>query len=355
MKTTQYDWNSAESKIDTFIVNKAASALDYNISAGLSTRVYGMYQFKKGPVTAIRHVMSPNVSLTYRPDFGESKYGYYKTFISDTAGNTRTYSIFQNTVFGGPSNGKYANLSFSLDNNLEMKVKTKSDTGDVFKKIKLLESFRIGSGYNLIADSMKLGLFSLSARTTLFDLISVNYSSTLDPYAYNELNNDYDKYQFDVNRKLFRVTNQNLTFNFSLNHSKKENTNSKFNQEELDYINSHPEEFVDFTIPFNLSVSYSLNESKRGNLPTSSTQSASLRGDISLTSKWKITFDSWYNITQGKFTSFTTSIYRDLHCWEMRFYWVPFGGQETYNFQINVKSSILQDLKLIKKKDFYER
>lgn len=356
LKTTQYEWNDAGKKIDTLTVNKPATAYDYSVSAGLSTRIYGMYQFLRGPVSAIRHVMTPSVAFTYRPDFGQAKFGYYKTLIVDTTGRTRQYSIFQNSVYGGPSAGKFGNISFGLDNNLEMKVRTNSDTGEVFKKIKLLESFRISGDYNLMADSMKLGTFALAARTTLFDKVSINYSAGLDPYAYDTSNIDYDRYQYDVNNHLLRVTHQSISANFSLNNTTpKENINGKFNQDELDYINSHPEEYIDFNVPYNLSVSYSLDQRKTGGLPTKTSQSASFSGDLSLTKSWKITFNSWYNITEGKFTSFSTSIYRDLHCWEMRFYWVPFGGQETYNFQINVKASILQDLKLIKKKDFYDR
>ena len=355
LKTTQYRWNTETNSVDTFTVEKPQHAYEYSTSAGMSTRIYGMYQIRKGPITAIRHVMTPAASLTYRPDFGEAKYGYFQTIQYDTSGKTRTYSIFQNSVYGGPSNGKYANIGFSLDNNLEMKVKTNSDIGDVTKKVKILESLRIGGGYNLIADSMKLRTFNLSARTTLFDKVGINFSSVLDPYAYDSESIDYDKYQYEVDGRLVRLTSSTLSMNFSLNRSKKKENSGKYSQEEIDYINQHPEEFVDFDIPYNMSVSYSMNYSKRGALKSVLNQSASFNGDLSLTNQWKIGFNSWYDITDGRFTSMSLNIYRDLHCWEMRMNWIPFGGQESYNFQINVKSSILQDLKLLKKKDFYDR
>jgi hypothetical protein len=112
--------------------------------------------------------------------------------------------------------------------------------------------------------------------------------------------------------------------------------------------------YLDFDVPYNLYVGYNLNYSKRGDLAPTVNQSMTLNGDFSLTPKWKIGFNSWFDLEVGKFTSFSTSIYRDLHCWEMRLNWIPFGGQESYNFQINVKSSILQDLKLVKRKDFFD-
>lgn len=355
LKTTQYRWNTETSSVDTFTVEKPQHAYEYNVSAGISTRIYGMYQLSKGPITAIRHVISPTASITYRPDFGEERFGYYKTIQTDTTGKTSTYSIFQNSVYGGPSNGKYANLVFSLDNNLEMKVKTNSDTGAVTKKVKILESLRLGGGYNLLADSMKLSVFNLAARTTLFDKVGINFNSTLDPYAYDSRNIDYDKFQYEVNGHLLRLTSATVSMNFALNRSKKKENSGKYSQEEIDYINQHPEEFVDFDIPYNLSVSYSMNYSKRGGLNKTLSQSASFNGDLSITSQWKVGFNSWYDISDGRFTNMSLNIYRDLHCWEMRMNWIPFGGQESYNFQINVKSSILQDLKLLKKKDFYDR
>jgi hypothetical protein len=54
-----------------------------------------------------------------------------------------------------------------------------------------------------------------------------------------------------------------------------------------------------------------------------------------------------------EFTPTNIMIRRDLHCWEMKLNWIPFGTRKGYFFTINVKSSVLQDLKLEKKKDAY--
>lgn len=352
-KTTQYEWNSENRKIDTIVENKFKAARDYQLSAGLSTRVYGMYLMKKGPVSALRHVLTPTASFNYRPDFSQSKFGYYKTIQADTTGRTLTYSLFQNSVYGGPSGGKFGSLSFGLDNNLEMKVRTRSDTGATEKKIKLLESFRLSTNYNLIADSMKWSPLSISGRTTLFNRIGINFGGTFNPYAFDENNIDYDRYLYDETGKLFRMTNANLSMSFSLAKQKKK-TSTKYSRQELDYIYNHPEEYVDFDIPYNLSVSYTYSFSRQGNLSSQTNQSASINGDLSLTPQWKVGFNSWYDLVEGRFTNFGVNIFRDLHCWEMRLNWIPFGFQESYNFQINVKSPILQDLKLIKRKDFYD-
>jgi lipopolysaccharide assembly outer membrane protein LptD (OstA) len=353
-KSIRYTYNTVEQQPDTVEVKQFANAFDYAASAGLSTRIYGMFQYRRGPIAAIRHVMNPTVGYSYRPDFGEARYGFYKQVQTDAEGHTQTYSIFQNGVYGYPANGRYGNISFGLDNNLEMKVRVNSDSGATLKKIKLLESLSIRGNYNMAADSMKLSTFGVSGRTTLFEKIGINFGGTLDPYAYDENDADYNRFQYDVNSHFARLTNFNLSSNFSIVPKSKSKVTQKATNEELEYIRLHPEEYVDFNIPYNLSVSYTYSWSRRGNSAANQSQSASLNGDLSITPKWKVGFNSWYDFTAKRFTNFGVNIYRDLHCWEMRLNWVPFGYQESYFFQINVKSSILQDLKLMKRKDFYD-
>lgn len=354
LRTTRYKYNPISKKIIKHEEDGFRAARDYQTSLGISTRIYGMYQYKKGPIKALRHVISPSVSFAYRPDFGKSVYGYYRNVQIDSTGKTRKYSIFEGTAFGGPQSGPYGNIGFSLDNNLEMKVKTNSDTGEAVKKIKLFESIRISSGYNVIADSMKLSNFSVNGRTSLFDKVTLNFGGTLNPYAFDENNKDYNKFLVKENGRLVRLTNADATISFSLS-PKNKIENKKFSREDIDYINAHPEEYVNFDIPYNVAVSYSFRYTKNGNAASEKKQSTSVSGDLSLTPKWKIGFNSWYDITDGRFTNLGVNIYRDLHCWEMRMGWIPFGFQESWNFQINVKSTILQDLKLLKKKEFYDR
>ena len=214
-KTTEYQWNNELRKVDTLKNDGFKAARDYSISVGMLTRIYGMFQYKRGPVAAIRHVLTPSVGLSYRPDFSEAHYGYYRKVQTDTNGTLTSYSIFQNTVFGGPAAGKYGAMTFSLDNNLEMKVRVKTDSGMTLKKIKLLESLRFNSSYNLIADSMKLSPITFSGRTTLANKFILTFGGTLDPYAFDALNRDYNKFQIDENGRLFRLTSASTALNFN--------------------------------------------------------------------------------------------------------------------------------------------
>jgi hypothetical protein len=114
---------------------------------------------------------------------------------------------------------------------------------------------------------------------------------------------------------------------------------------------------VDFNIPWNLSLSYSLRYLTRSEIITELrtnevTQSFDFNGDVNITPKWKVGFRSGYDFISKEISYTSVDIYRDLHCWEMRFNWIPKGQRKSWNFTINVKSSMLQDLKLNRKKDF---
>jgi hypothetical protein len=313
-----------------------------------------MFSFRKGPVTAIRHVMTPALSYSYRPDFGSPAYGYYRTVQTDTAGTARRYSIFENTVYGGPASGKSGSLGFSLDNNLEMKVKADSDSGLTVKKIKLLESLRISGAYNFAADSMRLSVLSLSARTSVLNKISFTFSGTLNPYAYDANGKYFDRYLVSETGKLVNLTNAGLGVDFSLNGRSGSGVPS-YTEEQLAYFNQHPDDYVDFNIPYNLRAGYKYNYSRQPLQSASVSQTINLSGDMNLTPRWKIGFYAWYDFETHRLNNASLNFFRDLHCWEMRLNWIPFGQQESYSFQINVKSAVLQDLKWVRKKDFYDR
>ena len=111
--------------------------------------------------------------------------------------------------------------------------------------------------------------------------------------------------------------------------------------------------YVDFDIPWSVRIDYSFSYTKPMD-EAKIVQTLRASGDFSLTPNWKIGFNSGYDLDKKQFTTTNLSIYRDLHCWEMRISVVPFGTYKSYNFQINAKSSILQDLKYSKRKAWYD-
>lgn len=336
-------------------------AYDYSVQTGLSTKIYGKYP-KIGKIQAIRHVITPSVNINYRPDFSDAMYGFYKNYV-DQYGIINRYSIFDKNVYGSPSAGKSMGIGFSVDNNIEAKIKSKSDTTDGgIKKIPLLQGLSISGNYNFVADSMKLSPLNFSGRTALFgEKINVNFNGTLDPYAIDQAGQRYNKYVINEG-KLARLTNFGLSFDYSLNPKAAKNRNNNIDSlrsqigsnmtpeqaQALSRISADPNAFVNFSIPWNLAGSFSFQYSKPGQVSTI-TSTVNIHGDVSLTPKWKVTFNSGFDLKAKEITLTQFNIYRDLHCWDIAIGWTPFGRYQSYNFTIRAKSSILQDLKLSKR------
>ena len=340
-------------------------AHDYSYNSSISTTIYGMKTFKHGPIKAIRHVMRPSVGFSYMPDFGRLSLGYYKMVQVDTAGTMQKYSIFTDTylrsLYGAPSTGKSGSLNFSLSNNLEMKVKSEKDTVTGVKKVMLIDNLSFGGSYNMAVDTLRWSDISISGRTTLFKKMSINYSSSWSPYAMDANGNRYNKYEWDVAHKLLRFKNSSWSTSLSYDLSSSKKTKKKAppagtTSSEMEEIRTNPEQFIDWDNPWNFRIDYNFSYNSvsllTGKRQNKVIQTFRVSGDLSITQKWKITAQSGYDF-ESKGISYTSmSVYRDLHCWEMRFNWIPFGTIKSWNFEIKVKSSVLQDLKLTKKKDF---
>ena len=347
------------------------AARDFVFTSGLNTTLYGMVQMKRGPVRAIRHVVRPSVSFSIRPDFGSPAFGYYKEVQSDTLGNFERYSIFSDginfsSIYGTPPDGKSGSLNFSITNNLEMKVRSKKDTITGMKKVMLIESFSIGTSYDLAKDSLNWSMINISARTTLFKKLQISYRSVWDPYVVNvvkERSIRVNQFEWDKNHRLLRKENTSwsfsLDYNFSSGQKKKSaqpQTDEGVEAQEDFVLN--PDKYIDWNNAWNFGFNYQLNYTGI-NMPVTHTrkndiiQTLGFRGDISLTPKWKVSVNSGLDLKTYKLASNTSvNVYRDLHCWEMRFNWIPVGNYKSWNFFIKVKASVLQDLKLTRKKDF---
>ena len=354
LKTISKEWDSETNTIEVDTVDGFKAARDFAFSTNINTRIYGMLQFKKGKIAAFRHVMTPTIGFSWRPDFSEKQYGYYKEVQSDSIGTLQKYSVFEGAIFGGPGAGKSSLMNFSLDNNFEMKVRQKSDTAETFKKVKLLESLALSTSYNFAADSLRLAPISISGRATIVDRISLNMFGVFDPYVITNDGVRINKTEWSENNKLARFNSGNFSINFSILPRKKPLKSTQGTSEELNEINENRDAYNDFSIPFSLNVGYNFFFLNNVNAPDQITQTLNFSGDLQLTPAWKVNYNSGYDFEQKDFSYTSLGINRNLHCWEMSLNWVPFGFQQNYFFQINVKSSLLQDLKLTKKDDRFD-
>lgn len=345
---------------------------NYSMSTSLNTRLYGMYLFRKGNVKAIRHVINPNVSFSYTPDFSKND-NYFQAIEQN--GQTIYKSRHEGFVYGASNLGRSGSIGFGLGNTLEMKVKNAKDT--VARKVSLLNNLSFASSYNLMADSFNLANISMSANTNILNgLFAINVSATIDPYTYrqfrDERNRVYERrindYAWKNGGGIGRITSATMAINTNLNPKARENeqssrdkiTNSDLPEQDKQVMLNDPNSYIDFDIPWSLRINYSLSYSRPIRQVTTIddftiTQALQFSGDLALSQAWKINFSSGYHIEEKKFTQTSISLTRDLHCWTASLNWIPFGYYTSYNFTIRVKASVLQDLKMERRKPPFDQ
>jgi hypothetical protein len=307
--------------------------------------------------------VTPSVGFSIRPDFGNPKFGYWDYYYTDAEhSDSVRYSPFQNSIYGTTPDGKSGNVSISLQNNLEMKVRSKKDTITGMRKLVLIENFSISTGYDIARDSLKWSPISMSGRTRIVKNLNLQFTGAWDLYALDDsTGRRINQFQWTKNRKLLRFENTtwNLSFSYRLGPKKKPLAPKPGSgtQEEFQDIINQPERYLDWNNPWSLNLSYNFRFTHRFDVSKMTTQddlvqTLSFSGDVSITKKWKVTFTSGLDLDNFEFATTSISVYRDLHCWEMRFNWIPIGGLQSWNFAINAKAPMLQDMKLQKKKDF---
>jgi lipopolysaccharide assembly outer membrane protein LptD (OstA) len=373
----RWHWSTIEQNYDdqtgittTDTIFGFRSNRDFNLSTTLSTRIYGMFQFKAGPLKALRHVINPSVSFSYHPDFGAERYGWWKQY-TDTTGYVHRYTIFQQSLYGGPPDGKSGSLRLSLGNNLEIKVQNPFDTTAEVIKVPLIENLNLSMGYDFARDSLRLSNLAVSGRTTLFKALVLNYSGSFSPYVIDTLGLVHNRLLINEEHRLFRMDNS--TWSAQLSYSLNNNT---FNGDKNTKSEGRPTRtviqtplgynsslllggYVDFSVPWNVSFSYTFSHvdryvAREMNFKSETIQSITLSANVSLTKNWRLAMSTGYDIANHGMSYTTVDIYRDLHCWEMRFSWVPFGYYQSWFFQINIKADALRDVKYEKRKTYLE-
>lgn len=370
----QYDQTSNVIVTDTLRGFK--SYREYNMGVSLSTNIYGNFTFKKGRLKAIRHTFRPTISYTYRPDF-QDKYIRQVQQSADPL-DFQEYTVFDRGIYGAPSGGLSNSIGISLNNVLEAKVAPKDpDSDKEDEKIMLLNNLNFNSSYNIAADSLRWSNVTFSAGTRLFkDKLALNFNGSLDPYQVNESGVRIDKF----NPGIFRLSNANLTANYSISSSDFDKTKKEDKQEDKNGngANNPPDTMgadIDPTdtfgrqnnnnvsggtnktdlykakIPWSINLVYSANYSNNGVDPGEiGVHTLGFSGNVELSPKWKLGYSSGYDVKNGAFSFSRFNFTRDLDSWQFNFNWVPFGTNSSYTFFIGVKSSTLADLKWDKNK-----
>ena len=367
-------WNSITKQIDTVSTDGFFTARDMSFGIGVSTRIFGLFSFKKNKnIKAIRHEIRPTISANYKPDFTGSA---SRIVQYDTSGRKQQYSIYSTNTIARPfSPGRFGGLSFSVDNNLSMKVRDKKDTAGATKKISLIDGFSLSGGYNFLEDSFKLSPISLRAFTTLFEKVSITAGGNLDPYQFNNEGYRIDKLMLANNPLrlgFLNDVNLQISSSFRGGDGKKGLTPTQANmrppdgydpnipldeyQQEAAYITNNPGEFADFSIPWTFDFGYSFTLTRRrlpnAKIETQPSQNINFNASANLTPKWKIGGNGSYNISQKELGLLTMYLSRDMHCWQMNINVSPVGRYRSFNISISPKSAILRDLKVNRTRSF---
>ncbi len=379
---------------------------DFSASLGFNTILYGMYKPWKvfgDKVQAIRHVFTPTFSLSARPNFGSSNFGFYETFTyydKDGVVHTETYSPYE----GAPSAGRASSsLGFGFQNNLEMKVKSDSDSTGV-KKISLIDNFSLSGSYDLTADSMRWSDFSVNLRLKFGKNYNISLSGMLDPYTYVPVVNPNtgqvvggrraNVMRWEAGKGFARLRSTGTSFSYSFNTESVKKllsifTGKKAEDEEdkssggngdsnlpnegmpgeegdgqqvkagglrsakKDTGEYDQDGYLKNNINWNLSLGYNISlnydmsrfDPVSCEYPYKITQGLSISGSLSPSKGWNFNFSTNYDFDSKTFPYMNCSISRDLHCWQMTASFIPMGPYKSYNFSIAVKSSLLQDLK----------
>ena len=388
---------------------------DFNTSASLNTTLYGFYKPWKlfgDKVQMIRHRVTPRIGVSYTPDFGARMWGYYETLdYVDKDGRARQeiYSRYgDNHLFGAPGRGKSASINFGLDNNLEMKVRHKTDSIEEYKKISLIDNFSLNSSYNLAADSFQLADINASISIRLSQSLNINLSGSFDPYLYGHTTdgNGYvtphrvNKLRIFNGKGFGSLRGTGTSFSYTFNNQtfekikglftgkKDKKDKDKDKDSKTDSLQNDPngprpdgkdtsladiaakkqerkslfgnnesegeydqDGYLKVSIPWNLSLSYGVNlnrttfDPRRDEYNYGLTHSLMFSGSIQPTKNWSFNFNASYDFLAKRIANMTIGISRDLHCWSLSANAIPFGPYRSYSITIGVKSSMLHDVK----------
>ncbi|MBI3135236.1 MAG: LPS-assembly protein LptD [Bacteroidetes bacterium] len=359
-------WNPGTEKIDTTEINGFKSSRSLAFSSGLSSNFFGYYKMLGKKQMKFRHVASPSVSFSYRPDLG-----LYEQIQKDTLNNTTYYSPFQNSLYRESGFGTAGIVSFSIGNTLEMKVRDKKDSlNETFKNYKLVDAFSINGSYDIFKDTSRLSNINFAFRTARFlNVFSFQSGAALSPYSYDAITGfEHKEYAWNMDQGLGRIKTANATINANFTNSKgrkkqKELDMATANNATSNEIATNPN-LTSFEIPWKLNLSYNFNYT-RSSVRNDSldyvdsvklVQTVRADGDFNITEKWKFTYGVAFDLQATEknqiIPTYNFSIWRDLHCWEASLSWIQYGPWEgtstniNFLFRVNIKASMFQDIKL---------
>ena len=387
-RKTDYEYNPETDKVEAHQGRQFGTlgiTQNYSMGASMSTRIYGTFNFgKHHRIQAIRHVISPSMSISLSPDKATHANGFRTLTYTNAAGEAKTYdyNIYSGQIYSPPGRGKSATASLSIGNNLEAKVRDFADTtGTGTKKVKLIDQLSINTSYNFLADSMKMNNISMSMSTSLFGKVSISASAGFDPYAISDQGRRYNRFAVVSGQGLARLTNFSASASYSISGKGTMNgydgtgrdgrgsagaadyyqriyyhpvTGEYIPDGWLYYANPNVPWSLNTSASFSLSRSYTYDKEQQKVTHTDRiTATLSMNGNIKLTPKMSINMSSGYDFVAKRLTTTSLSATYDLHCFNIAVSWIPTGNWKSYSFRIAANAAALADLLRFKKTNSY--
>lgn len=395
-KKVNRSWDEARQTVVNDTVYGLHNVYNWNFSVSASTKLYGFWipsrKLFGDKIDRIRHVITPQVSFSYAPDFGTSRYGYYDTYQRTNADGTVDlveYSPYEGALYGVPGHGRSGNISFSLANNLEMKVKSDKDSTG-FKKISLIDNFALQMSYNTAAKEHQWSDLGMDIRLKWWKNYTFNMHAVFATYAY-ELNEQGIPYvgnhtEWGAGRfGRFQGMSQNLSFTLTPEKLRKwfggkdddEEDDKDREKEGIDTgIDSNVDDdmiegqrgarkksgggktetdddgYMLFSMPWSLTIGYGITMTENRDLkkfnyetmryPYKFSQTMNVSGNVRISDGWNISFSSGYDFDNHKMSMTTASLQRDLHCFNMSAQ-VVLAPYTSYNFTFRCNAATLTD------------
>lgn len=373
--------------IDSGQFNTFGITQNYSFSTSMSTRIYGMFNFgKHNKLQAIRHVISPSLSLSLSPEKATKANGYVTKKYIDKNGDEQEYryNIYAGQLNSPPPPGRSATASLSIGNNIEAKVRDYADTtGTGTKKVKLIDQLTLNTSYNFLADSLRMSNVNMSMSTSLFDKVRISASASFDPYGVNNDGRRIGKFALTMGQGLLRFNTMNASASYSIsgkgtiagNDGSKDGDSSKNEASAAEYYQRRyyhpttgefiPDGWLYYTNPnvpwsINFNASFSLRQNLNFDktlekLVKKNTINATINasGNIKLTPRLSINASSGFDFVAKKITSTQLSATYDLHCFNIAVSWIPVGTYKSYSFRIAANAAALADILKFKKSSSY--
>ena len=367
---------------------------NWSMNVGASTKLYGFWVPNRklfgDKIQAIRHVITPQVTFSYAPNFAARRYGYYDSYqYTDASGNVKLveYSPYQDELYSVPGKYKTEMISWDVSNNIEMKVKSDKDTTG-YKKISIIDELGASMSYNAAADYHRWSDLSMRLRLKWWKNYTFSMNAQFATYAY-ELDANGKPYVGNHTEwgygRLPRFQGMSQNFSFTLNPEKLKkwfgrkddkdddkvsvdsdgpDTNIESNMDDDlekgkyaakkkrgNIAETDDDGYMSFNMPWSLTIGYgiTMRENTAGRFNTKTmrypykfTQTLNFSGNIRISDGWNINFSSGYDFENHAMSMTTASLSRDLHCFNMSAS-VVLAPYTSYNFTFRCNAATLTD------------